>query len=192
MKKEMRKNFLKKRNALTTDDVNMKSKQIFYNLSSLPEYKNANNVMVYLDFRKEVKTKYIIEDLFLNKKNVIVPISKVKTKELLLSKINSFDDLTISTYGILEPKSEKIDIVSPEIIDIILVPGVVFDKKGYRIGYGAGYYDKFLSNLSHNFTAIGLSYELQLVDKIPKDKHDYQLDFIITEEKIIKTKKDRE
>lgn len=188
MKNEIRKAFLKKRNALSIKAIEQKSLQIFNNVASLNEYQNASNVMVYMNFKKEVKTKNIIIDLFNKGKNIIVPISKMETKELFLSKINSFDDLTISTYGILEPKQERIIPVSPKVIDLILVPGVAFDKRGYRIGYGAGYYDRFLSSLNHKFTAIGLSYEIQLIDELPYDKHDWQLDYIVTEKRIIKTK----
>lgn len=187
MKNEIRKKFLHMRYNLSRDYVNKMSHEIFENLKTIPSYVNANCVLIYLDFRNEVRTKDIILDLFKKEKKVLVPITKTKSKELILSEINSFEDLEISTYGILEPKKEKISIVPPGMVDLILVPGAAFDRMGYRIGYGGGYYDRFLSKLSHPYIAIGLSFDLQLVQSLPFEEYDQRLHYIVTDKEIIKT-----
>ncbi len=188
MKNSLREEHLSLRKGLSRRDVTTLSNKVFFNLKGIPEYSRAKSLMVYLDYKNEVETKEIIEDVLRQNKNAIIPISKPDTLELHLSNLISIQDLEVSTYGILEPKKDKIFTVLPEIIDIVIVPGVVFDKNGYRIGYGKGYYDRFLSSLDHKFIAIGICYDFQLIDEVPKDIYDYQLDYIVTDERIINTR----
>ena len=89
----------------------------------------------------------------------------------------SHDDLIKSKYGILEPKDDNTLVINPEILDIVITPGVVFDEEGYRIGYGGGFYDKL-------FVKIAIGFELQVIDKVPRDSYDKAVDYLITEEKI--------
>lgn len=187
MKRDFRSRLLKKRNELSNKEISNLSYKIYKNIIKIPEYINSNNFLVYLDFNKEVSTKIIIEDLIKNNKNLYIPISKPDTLELIISKLNSMDDLVPSTYGILEPKQDKIELVSSEIIDFVIVPGVVFDREGYRIGYGKGYYDRFLSTLKQKFTTVGICYDFQLVKHVPRDIYDFKLDYIVTDKEIIKT-----
>lgn len=142
--------------------------------------------MVYIDFRNEVETNLIIDDLLTQNKEVCIPISVPKTKEMILSKIiNPQKELIKGTYGILEPKEEYIRKVDPDTLDLIIVPGVAFDKDGYRIGYGGGYYDRFLDKLSKATPSIGIAFDLQILHKVPKDFFDHPVDFIVTEKEII-------
>ncbi len=98
--------------------------------------------------------------------------------------MKSWKELSIGSYGILEPRTEKIRKTRVEDIDLIIVPGVAFDKKGNRIGHGKGYYDRLLDKT--NATKIGLAFEFQLLKEIPTDKHDLPIDILITEKRIIK------
>ena len=119
-------------------------------------------------------------------KRIGVPISVPKTKELLVSELMDFDnELDIGPYNILTPKDEYVRIVSPNLVNLVLVPGVAFDKGGYRVGYGGGYYDRFFSKLNNDVIKIGLCYEIQLLPKVPTDTYDIPVNYIITEKGLI-------
>ena len=122
-------------------------------------------------------------------KKIIVPKTIPETKELILSELKDYEqDLDIGVYGVLEPNKEFIRPVSYDVIELVLVPGAVFDIKGNRIGYGAGYYDRFLSKLDESIPKIALAYDFQIVDKITPHEHDVPMDYIITEKRIIDCK----
>ncbi|MCT4604765.1 MAG: 5-formyltetrahydrofolate cyclo-ligase [Marinisporobacter sp.] len=185
-KKKLRQEILQKRKSLSKDLVSSKSKKIFQSLKTLELYQNAKNIMVYIDFRNEVKTNLIIDDLLRQNKEVCIPISVPQTKEMILSKLlDPKKELIKGTYGILEPKKEYIRKVNPDALDLIIVPGVAFDRYGYRIGYGGGYYDRFLDKLSKATPSIGIAFDLQIVQKVPKDFFDHPVDYIVTEKEII-------
>jgi 5-formyltetrahydrofolate cyclo-ligase len=104
----------------------------------------------------------------------------------LVSEIIDFDkELELSYYDILAPKDEYIRIVSPKVVDLVLVPGVAFDKRGYRVGYGGGYYDRFFNKLEKGVIKIGLCYEMQILPEVPTDIYDIPIDYIITEKGLI-------
>ena len=179
MKKEMRKQILEKRNSLTKEEIKEKSKLIEEKLFSLPEYKKAKTVSFFVSFGSEVDTHDMIKEA-LKEKEVCVPV--VQGDYIALSKINGLGDLDKEgKYGILEPSS--IIEVDKEMVDLIIVPGVAFDKKGYRIGYGKGYYDNLLRDYKGN--TIGLCFALQMIGKVPVKEHDVRVKKVITEKEII-------
>jgi len=179
MKKEMRKQILEKRNSLTKEEIKEKSKIIKKKLFSSEEYQQAKTVSFFVSFGSEVDTHDMIKEA-LKEKEVCVPI--VQGDYIILSKINDFDDLDKKgKYGILEPSS--IIEVDKELVDLIIVPGVAFDKKGHRIGYGKGYYDSLLIDYKGN--TIGLCFSLQLISKVPVKEHDVRVKKVITEKEII-------
>lgn len=186
MKKNLKQGILSKRNALHKEEASRKSNEVKLNLYSLPEFKKAKNIMFYLSFNNEVDTHKIIKELLKNKqKNIIVPYVLKNNPILQLSELHDFNELEPKTFDILEPKESYIREFNPEKIDIILIPGVAFDLNGHRIGYGYGYYDRFLKTLKQKPVKIGLAFDFQIVDKIPEEKHDVPMDIIITDEKII-------
>jgi 5-formyltetrahydrofolate cyclo-ligase len=187
MKKKIRQELLIKRNKLSIFDIKNKSKIIQNKLFEIPEYKKANTILFYISYKKEVDTHDMIKKSILIGKNVIVPISDTKNKKLILSKLNNWENLGISTYNILEPKEEYINETSIENIDLIIVPGIGFDIQGYRIGHGLGYFDKLL-NKSIKSNIIGIAFEQQIIKKIPIEKHDISVEKIITEKRIINCK----
>lgn len=175
MKRLLRKKILEKRNKLTRKQIIKKSNIIKEKLFSLPDYEKAKKILFYVSFGSEVDTHDMIKES-LKIKKVVVP--KVKDHELILSRIHSFSELSYGKYKILEPvKIKKIDVKK---VDLIIVPGIVFDKKGYRIGYGKGYYDGLLKRFDHA-KKIGLAFKLQIVDSIPAEEHDIRVDKIISE-----------
>ena len=186
----MRKEILQKRKSMHNDDVISKSNQVAKHLFNTDFYKKSKCIMAYIDFRNEVKTEWIIKNSLSSKKDIIIPISVVETKNLILSKLQDYDsELEPGAYGILEPKKQFIRESSPDSIDLILIPGVAFDKRGYRIGYGAGYYDRFLNKIDNSVPKVALAFNLQLVPHVFEGKYDVAVDYIITEDGIINCKK---
>jgi 5-formyltetrahydrofolate cyclo-ligase len=178
MKKKLRKEIIYKRKKLSKEENRKKSKKIKEILFGLPEFKNAKTVFFYISYNGEVFTHDMIRESFL-RKNVIVPISNIKDETLILSQLKSWDELTVGTYRILEPRIEKIRRIEPSEIDLIIVPGVAFDKSGNRLGHGKGYYDKLLQNT--NAKTVGLAFEFQIVNEVPTESHDKAIDILITE-----------
>ena len=184
MKENLRKEIKEKRRKQSKKEQRKKSKEIKEKLFSLKEYKDAKTVLFYVSYDSEVFTHDMIKDA-LKEKKVVVPISNKKDRSLILSELKSWNYLEIGSYGILEAKKEKIKIVSIDEIDLIIVPGVAFDIKGNRLGHGKGYYDRLLA--ISNVIAIGLAYEIQIVNKVPIKKNDKPVDMIITEKRIVKS-----
>ena len=181
-KKAFRKMALDKRNTLREEEIKEKSALIKAHLENLDSYQKSNTVMVYLNFRSEVLTDELIENLFKQGKKVVVPISIKGTRTLLLSEIKSLsDDLELDFYNIRVPKKESIKEVSPADIDFVITPGVAFSKDKYRMGYGGGYYDTFIEKLREDALTCALAFDVQIFDKIPKEEHDKQMDYVITE-----------
>lgn len=188
MSKELlRKKVLKKRKEMVKEEILSKSNKITKLFLESYLYNNVSSIMAYIDFRNEVHTEDLIRKSLDNNIKIIIPLSVVETRELILSQLINYDEeLSAGTYGILEPKKEYIRKVSPSDIDLVIVPGVAFDERGYRIGYGGGYYDRFLSKLKPCVPKIALAFDLQIVDNAYEDKHDIPVDYIITETRIIK------
>ena len=188
-KSKIRSMVLDKRLNMNSEEVKSKSISIANNFFDSSLYKSAKVIMVYIDFRNEVETKNIIVKAIKDDKRIIIPISIKETRELILSEIKDYDsELGSGAYGILEPKEEFIRRVDPALIDLVIIPGVAFDNAGHRVGYGAGYYDRFLKKLKPYVPKIALAFDLQIVDSIDGDEHDIPVDYIINENSIINCK----
>lgn len=180
MKSEIRKEILQKRKSLGAVEVDEKSSQIITRLISLGLLDRPQVVMCYMDFRNEVRTEALIEYLLAQDKVVVLPKVNPETKELDLFQIQGFKDMALSKFGILEP-ADHLPEALPSDIDLILAPGVAFDEKGYRMGYGAGFYDKLLPQIRPDCAVIGLAFDLQILEKLPVEPHDQPMDSILTE-----------
>jgi len=186
MKEQIRKEILAKRNSLSTKEKSIKDAKIKDTLFSLKEFDGSKNVMSYVSFNGEVDTKKIINDLLENKtKNVIVPYVLKNNKSLQISKLHKLSDLCVGSKGILEPKIKRRSNFDINNIDLVIIPGIAFDKSGDRIGYGFGYYDIFLKDLKA--LKIALAYDCQIVNNIKAEKYDVKMDIIITDNEIIRT-----
>jgi len=117
-------------------------------------------------------------------KRVVVPKVNEKDHTLSLSLLSKWSDLSPCSYNILEPRPECLSEVVVESIDLMILPGVVFDEKGNRIGHGLGYYDRLLRK-EKKASVIALAFECQMVQNIPVEKHDMRVEKIITEDRII-------
>ncbi len=187
MKQTLKSEIVEKRKSLGKEGIKEKSAKIKENFYSLPEFKRAKNIMFYVSFNNEVDTIEMIKELLIKKeKNIIVPYVVKGNPILQLSEIKNFDELEQKTFGILEPKEGFIREFDIKNLDLVIVPGIVFDEQGHRIGYGYGYYDRFLRKLKKNVKKIGFAYEFQLIDKIPQERHDVPLDIVITDKRVIR------
>ena len=194
-KRKIRQEFLKKRNNLSRDEIKSKSEKIEKELFSLPEFQRAKTVMFYVSFRSEVETEKMTRNTLKLKKKIVIPV--VHGEKIVVSEIKNLKkELTKGSFGIKEPKKEFRRRVNQKEIDLVVVPGVVFDKRGGRLGYGRGYYDRFLRSKSiksrmsrsHQCALIGLAFDLQIARKIPLVKGDMKVDKIVTESGIVDCK----
>lgn len=186
MKKQIRQDILNLRNSISKEDIEKKSRLIYDRLVSFSKYKDSKTILSYINFGSEVITSTIIDYSLKNGKTVNIPYCIKETKEMVACRFTSWTDLAVSTYGILEPIKEKIFIADRSAIDFILIPGAAFDKSGNRVGYGAGYYDRFLCSINSNIPKVALAYSIQIAPKVPRGIYDIPVDYIITEEGIIK------
>ncbi|MDN5292831.1 MAG: 5-formyltetrahydrofolate cyclo-ligase [Eubacteriales bacterium] len=186
-KKALRKQVLQERMALSREEVLQKSRVIAERVMGLPEYQQAKTVMMYLDFRNEVATDYLLRQTMARGKRVVVPVTDVAGKRLIPTLIVNYpDDIGTGAWGIPEPKPEAIRPVPPQEIDLVLVPGVAFDEKGNRLGYGGGFYDRFLLQTGPGTVFVALAFELQVRDQVYPEAHDQPVHYIVTEERVIK------
>ncbi|MBE7027480.1 MAG: 5-formyltetrahydrofolate cyclo-ligase [Ruminococcaceae bacterium] len=183
MKKELRKQYLALRLKKPETNLLEISKKIIDNLFTVPEFLCAETIMVYVSFRSEVDTLPLIKKLLEQKRRVCVPLCNSYDCSMTAREITEFSDLYSGSYGILEPK-ETAPVVSKNEIDFIIVPGCAFSLDGHRIGYGKGYYDRFLRGT--DAYTCGLCYDFCLLKTIPTEETDVALNMIITQNGIIK------
>lgn len=185
IKKETRKNIIKQRDELDITVKEAMDNNIIEKLMMNETYKSARGIFIYIGFGSEINTKIIIREALNSGKEVYVP--KVIKKEMILIKIDSLENLVTSSYRILEPIGDKSDLDVNK-LDLIVMPGVAFDKSGNRLGYGGGYYDKFLEQNKIECKKIALSYDFQVLEKLEVEEHDIKVDLIITENQVINIK----
>ena len=183
MKHAIRREILSLRENHEETERTKKDEIIKKKLFSLPEFKKAKSVLFYVSIKGEVRTKDMIRESLKSGKKVLVPVSKVKEKTLEVSGIRSLKDMVPKSFGVPEPKNPKI--VSPEAIDLVIIPGIAFDGEGNRVGYGMGFYDRFLEKIRKHIPLIALAYDFQIVSEIPTHGKDVRVHKIVTEKEII-------
>ena len=184
MKNQLKESILEKRNLLSKQEITERSNKIESALFNLEKYKKSRIVMFFVSFNSEVNTHEMIKQA-LKDKTVVIP--KVEHHGIEPSVIIDFDNLIpCGKFGILEPI--EIMKIAYKNINLVLVPGIAFDEEGHRIGYGLGFYDKFLKKVP-KAVKIGLAFDFQIVDKIPTEQHDVPVDFIVTEQRVIECKR---
>lgn len=184
-KKVLRNKILEIRDSLNNNEKELMDNKIFNELINTDLYKRSINIFIYISFSNEINTRNIIEKAFKDKKNVFIPKVHKDDKLMKAIKLNSIDELKKNSMGILEPIDDS-NYIEKENIDLIVVPGVVFDKECNRIGYGGGYYDRYLKDIKSKKNKIALAYDLQIVDKIESEVHDIKVDYIITNTRALK------
>ncbi|MBI4743903.1 MAG: 5-formyltetrahydrofolate cyclo-ligase [Actinobacteria bacterium] len=186
-KQKIRQKMISLRNNLSREEVLLKSNLIKDALIQMPELKNAEWIMLYVSFDNEVRTDQIAKELFGLKKKVLVPAIIKKPKGLIACQVFDFEkDLKAGFFGIKEPTEELKTPFDPQKIDVIIVPGIAFDIRGNRVGFGGGYYDLFLKKLNRKTISIALAYDFQVLKNIPSQKNDVPVDIIVSEKQIIR------
>ena len=180
----LREQALHRRRSLTHDLRERKSLEILENLWKCPEITWANEWCVYLGVKDEVQTRSLVEALWRQNKNVTLPKRINEEYWPVLVKENLQTQTVVGGYGTLEPRE---DIPFTGMIDVWVIPGVAFDIQGHRLGYGLGYYDRMLAGQSG--LKVGLSFEIQIIPEFPPRDEDLLLDFVITEDRVIRCQK---
>lgn len=183
LKKILRREFIKKRDSIYPATSNEYSEIICETIISGKHFTNAKNVLLYASYGSEVKTDPLLNKALLLKKNVYFP--KVCGDDMDFYKINSKNDLRDGFKGILEPYGASPSYSSGNSRDtIIIVPGSVFGRTGYRIGYGRGFYDRYFNRFKDMYK-IGICFDIQLLNEVPFEEHDIMLDAIVTENEVL-------
>ncbi|MEW6599395.1 MAG: 5-formyltetrahydrofolate cyclo-ligase [Nitrospirota bacterium] len=195
MKKNIRAELLKKRDAIPSELRARKNASIRQRLFSLEEFRNAKNVMMYVSFRSEADTVSCLSHIIASGKKLILPVVDSNNKVLKLYEVRDVAELVPGYMGIPEPGVRENREVELSALDLIIIPGAGFDMKGNRIGYGGGYYDKLLSAVSSERSASGavsniplfiaLAFEEQIAGEIPSEPHDIKMDIILTDGRMI-------
>ncbi len=186
---QLRKDILARRDQLSKNQRTEKNEAITKTLLGLDEIGKSNNIFIYVSFRSEVETLPLINTLLQQGKNISVPMTRVKEKRLDIIAIENPEQELVPGYcNIPEPKESiaASRTLNPEWLDLIILPGSVFDERGGRFGYGGGYYDRLLARIP-SAGRCALAFEVQLVKELPLQDHDQLLDCIVTEDRVIRT-----
>jgi len=182
-KKILRAEAKKRLESLSDQEKKAYSQKIAATLFDLPVWRNAKVIGITISRGDEVNTSPIIERAWCEGKQVCVPKCYSADKRMEFRELQSFEQLESVYFGLLEPIESLTKKVSPEEIELMIVPGVCFARNGYRIGYGGGYYDRYLQHFSRH--TISLAYNVQMIETVPHEKHDIPVQMIITNEEVI-------
>lgn len=184
-KKQLRRKILKKRDALLPAERRRKSLDIIKAIIRTDQYVKASHIMLFSSFGSEPDLSPLLKEILKDGKHAYLPVVVKGDKKILPVEVTGLDGLTAGPYGILEPDTQKYKDVTPSLLELIITPGVAFDPARHRIGYGAGYYDRFFASLPHKVCKIGVAFDEQLVQSVPKEQHDIALDLIITDKRLL-------
>jgi len=181
LKDTVRKEILGKLRGLAPETRDQRSRRIQEKLISSEEFRSSSTIMTYVSLRTEVDTDHLNEKALEVGKRVVVPFFDLEEHRIIVSELESMDDLVEGPYGIRVPANGP-QRVSLEEIDIIVVPAIAYDKNNMRLGRGKGYYDRFLAEpgLSTSKT-VGLAFQFQVLDSLPSDTHDRPVSWVITD-----------
>ena len=176
-KAEIRKEMLGKRNAISKGESTEKSSVIRQKLFALQEVKQAKVIAFYLTKGSEVETGSMVDQAKKEGKKVLVPVAK---EDIELVEFLSWEELALGKFDILEPTRK----IRHDKADVVVTPGIAFDKQCHRIGYGKGYYDKLFKKI--NTIRIGIAFDFQVIESVPANENDEKLDMVITEKRTIR------
>ena len=180
-KARLRKQLLDARDSLSLDFINITSKQIQDNLRKVDFFRNAKSIGAYYSIGSEVKTHDILQEILKSEKEVSLP--KIAKKDLVFKKIRSLSDLEEGNFSVMKPKDYCEEVKK---IEVIIVPAIALTRDGHRLGYGFGYYDRYLSGKKSKTIALG--YSKQIIKSFPYSDHDIRIDCIVTEDRVIMSK----
>ena len=182
-KNELRQKYRALRDSFGEDFIEKASALACQNLINSREFLTADTILLYYPTKNEISPLPIFEICLKMGKTVAFPICQKESTTLLFRKTSALNELFLSSFGIFEPTSDS-EQITPNEKTLCVVPALLFSQNGHRLGYGKGYYDRFLKNF--NGTSAGLSYSSLVLDSIPHDEHDVPLDMIVTEREVLK------
>lgn len=188
-KQSVRSKYLAYRDRLTKNERLSKSMKIWENLKKESSFKEADVVLVYLDYRSEVMTTGLVEELLLSEGGKRVFAPRVEGLDVQFYEIYSLTDLRPGYQGIREPEVNEEKLFTKQLADenkcVLLLPGSVYDRALGRMGYGKGFYDRFIHKFP-NLTKAGLAFDCQIAKQVPVDENDKRVDMVVTETEVIK------
>ncbi|MDT8861731.1 5-formyltetrahydrofolate cyclo-ligase [Alkalihalobacillus sp. MEB130] len=179
-KKEVRKKVSQLLEDISSNQWREWSKKIANHLIASSYWQEAEAIALTISRGKEVDTYFLIENAWAQGKTVVVPRANFNTREMTFYELTSFDQLEEGPYELKEPDPRKCSLIQQREIDLIIVPGLAFDKKGARLGFGGGFYDRFLA--CAQATTIALAFPCQMISTIPIESHDCKVDYVVTPE----------
>lgn len=180
-KRQLRQDILKLRRALSEKERQEKSRVIIDSVLRSEEYRRADCVMAFAAMPDEVQLKKLLEKVLTDKKQLCLPyIVDLKNGLMQAAKVNNLEKLVVSKSGILSVPDDALNFVEPKRIDLVLVPGAAFAADKYRLGMGAGFYDRFLLR-AYKAVKMGIAFSVQCIAQVPIEEHDVRLDCIVTE-----------
>lgn len=193
-KQTLRQRIIAAREKLGASERLLLSQTILSAVSSLPAYQQASTVLAYLSFGAELDTEHWVAQALRDGKRVLLPRVNKASKHLDLYQVQDLQqDVAPGSWGIREPLTERcIKEEALGTIDLILLPGVAFTQDGGRLGYGGGFYDKLLARLPHRPALVAAAFELQVVEDIPQEDTDRAVEWLVTENEILRCNRERE
>jgi len=183
-KRALRTETLARRRELSAQQVSCQSLALQSHFLALSEYQRAQVLALYAPIHHEVETSAVAEQALGAGKTLLYPA--VQGSDMQFRCVRGLSELVPGRFGIPEPVGESWE---PQLADLIVVPGVAFDRSGRRIGYGKGYYDKSLHRLEGSGRLVGFCYDFQLYDEIVGEPHDVMMDIIVTEIRVVRVNK---
>lgn len=184
-KRAVRRAAIERRDLLSATERSAKSDRIVDRVLTLPEMAAAGTVMAFWSFGSEVQTSTLIKRLHEDGKRVVLP--RVAGGEIAAVNYAPGDPVAATSFGAMEPVGAEL--VPAEDVDVVIVPGVAFDRRGGRVGYGGGFYDRLFSR-APSVPAIAVAFAVQLVDEVPQGRNDSRVDVIVTEDEAIRPRHD--
>ena len=180
-KGQLRRQLLRQLQQQKEDVRNQQSEAIRRKVFRLTAFRQARTVCCYVALPHEVQTWRMIDAMLKNGKRVVVPMVKPRSKRLQLSELRDPDtELARGAFGVWEPRPDAVRPVPAREVDLVLVPGLAFDRAGHRLGHGHGYFDRFLARLPRKTPTVGLAFRLQVLDRLPTSAHDQAVQAILT------------
>jgi 5-formyltetrahydrofolate cyclo-ligase len=190
-KRALRRRVLELRDALGDDEISRRSAQVARRVMEMECYRAARTRLLFASFGSEVRTDALLEDTICSGARLVLPRVVRRREALALHEVADLSlELAPGTWGIPEPSPDRCPQVGLSEVDFILVPGVAFDRRGTRLGYGGGFYDRILRtrpDLAEAGSVVAIAFGLQIVDEVPRDEGDVLVPVIVTEAELIMT-----
>jgi 5-formyltetrahydrofolate cyclo-ligase len=185
-KRRLRRWLLALRRGFPATECLPRSQRVWERVAALSDYQRARVLLGYMAFDGEVLTEGLIRQAMASGKQIVLPVVQADRRQLALYAIEDLEcDVAPGYHGILEPQPQRTRAVAPEALDLALVPGVAFDMRGGRLGFGAGFYDRLLGRLPREVPTVGLAFDFQITPRLPHQPHDVTLDAVVTDRRII-------